>query len=74
MPIYEYQCQSCQHKFEMLRKAQEPTPDCPKCQSSEVRKLLSSFGFKGVNADGVTTSTSGGGCAGCSGGSCSTCH
>ncbi|NLY55718.1 MAG: zinc ribbon domain-containing protein [Firmicutes bacterium] len=74
MPIYEYQCQACQHKFEQLRKATEPTPDCPKCQSSEVKKLMSAFGFKGVGADGVTTTMSGGGCSGCSGGSCSTCH
>ncbi|MBO8127236.1 MAG: zinc ribbon domain-containing protein [Firmicutes bacterium] len=74
MPIYEFQCQSCFHKFETLSRSGDVTPECPQCGSSKVKKLLSSFGFKGKAADGTTTSSSSSGCAGCSGGSCSTCH
>lgn len=74
MPMYEYKCQKCTHAFEMLRKAGDSNPICPECGSEDVKKLLSSFGFKGKGIDGTTTFSGGGGCAGCSGGSCSTCH
>ncbi|NLZ64684.1 MAG: zinc ribbon domain-containing protein [Lentisphaerae bacterium] len=44
MPIYEYRCQSCGHKFSHLHKRlNEPAPHCPKCQAEKVKKLLSSF-------------------------------
>ncbi len=44
MPIYEYQCQNCENTFSHLHKRLgETAPSCPKCQSSKVRKLLSSF-------------------------------
>jgi putative FmdB family regulatory protein len=50
MPIYEYQCSSCQHTFEQMRRiTDETTPDCPTCQSGDVHKLisLSAFHLKG---------------------------
>ncbi len=45
MPIYEYECGSCHHKYErMVRIGAEPPP-CPECSSAEVRKLVSQSGF-----------------------------
>lgn len=49
MPLYEYQCDSCGHRFEVIQKYSDaPIASCPKCGSA-VRKLLSSpaIQFKG---------------------------
>ena len=49
MPLYEYQCDACGHRFEMIQKFSDPPLDtCPKCGGA-VRKLISSpaFQFKG---------------------------
>jgi len=47
MPIYEYQCQSCGHKFEKLQKiSDEPLSDCPSCEKSELKKLISAAAFR----------------------------
>ncbi len=45
MPIYEYICKSCGERFSLLQKvsATEKDTGCPKCSSSEVKKLMSSF-------------------------------
>jgi putative FmdB family regulatory protein len=49
MPLYEYQCESCEHRFEVIQKFSDPPADtCPKC-AGVVRRLLSSpaIQFKG---------------------------
>lgn len=48
MPIYEYQCVSCQHIFELRRSyAESDAPaQCPKCGRTEARRLVSVFGAK----------------------------
>ena len=49
MPLYEYQCEACEHRFERIQKFSDPLVDtCPAC-AGKVRKLLSSpaFQFKG---------------------------
>jgi|SRR5438034_4393818 len=49
MPLYEYQCEECDHRFEVIRKFSDPPLEtCPKCGGA-VRKLLSSpaIQFKG---------------------------
>jgi putative FmdB family regulatory protein len=49
MPLYEYQCDGCGHRFEVIQKFSDPLVDtCPKC-GSPVRKLMSSpaIQFKG---------------------------
>lgn len=49
MPLYEYQCDACGHRFEKIQKYSDPPADtCPKCGGS-VQKLLSSpaIQFKG---------------------------
>jgi len=49
MPYYEYQCNDCEHRFEVYRKAtDQPLPRCPKCRG-RVRKIFRPVGiiFKG---------------------------
>jgi putative FmdB family regulatory protein len=49
MPIYEYQCASCGHRFERIQKFSDPpVASCPAC-GGEVQKLISSpaIQFKG---------------------------
>jgi putative FmdB family regulatory protein len=50
MPLYEYQCESCGHRFEVIQKfSDEPVSVCPNCGKGPVVKLLSSpaIQFKG---------------------------
>lgn len=50
MPLYEYQCDSCGHRFEKIRQFSDPPLDvCPQCGKGPVTKLLSSpaIQFKG---------------------------
>jgi putative FmdB family regulatory protein len=47
MPIYEYQCQACEHEFEALQKMSEDLlKECPECQKPELKKLISASGFR----------------------------
>jgi putative FmdB family regulatory protein len=49
MPLYEYQCEKCAHRFEVIQKFSDaPIEVCPKC-GGPVVKLLSSpaIQFKG---------------------------
>jgi len=50
MPLYEYECDSCGHRFEVIQKFSDALVDtCPKC-GSKVHKLMSSpaIQFKGL--------------------------
>jgi putative FmdB family regulatory protein len=50
MPLYEYECDACGSRFELIRKFSDPPLTvCPKCGAEQVRKLVSSpaFQFKG---------------------------
>ena len=49
MPLYEYQCKKCKHRFEQIQKfSDKPVKKCPKC-GGPVEKLIStsSVQFKG---------------------------
>ena len=50
MPLYEYQCNACEKRFEELQRMSDaPLAKCREC-GGELRKLLSSpaFQFKGT--------------------------
>ena len=50
MPLYEYQCESCQKRFEKIQKFSDPLIEiCPSC-GGKVNKLVSSpaIQFKGT--------------------------
>jgi len=74
MPLYEYQCDACENRFERIQKYSDPPPaTCPKCGGGPVRKLFSSpaiqfkgsgfyitdYARKGESSDKSDTSTSG---------------
>ena len=40
MPLYEYHCQECQSKIELLVRGSEQ-PACPECGGTRLEKLLS---------------------------------
>ena len=47
MPIYEYQCKSCNHSFELIQKISDsPATQCPSCLGNNVEKLISAPGFQ----------------------------
>ena len=49
MPIYEYQCQDCGHKLEVLHRVSNPPKKrCPKC-GGRLKKMISApaIQFKG---------------------------
>ena len=51
MPMYEYQCAACGHRFERIQKFSDPPVDtCPNCGEAKVQKLVSSpaIQFKGT--------------------------
>ncbi|HEV2387670.1 MAG TPA: FmdB family zinc ribbon protein [Candidatus Acidoferrales bacterium] len=49
MPLYEYECTACHHRFEKIEKFTAPTKRaCPKCGKAAKRILAASaFQFKG---------------------------
>ena len=42
MPIFEYRCEDCGHKFEAILFG-EQKPECPKCHTAKLEKQLSTF-------------------------------
>ena len=55
MPLYEYRCSSCGGNFELLRRIEDADGDlvCPRCQSEEIERLLSTFsGTSGASSRG----------------------
>lgn len=50
MPLYEYECDACGHRFELIQKFSDPPPDaCVKCGKGPVERQKSSpaIQFKG---------------------------
>ena len=44
MPLFEYQCKKCGHRFEELQKGvPAKSPKCPKCASGKTERQLSTF-------------------------------
>jgi len=71
MPIYEYKCQDCESQFERIRRIKEADADlaCVRCQSHNVRRVISLFNA----ASGGRALGGSSGCGTCSSNSCSTC-
>jgi putative FmdB family regulatory protein len=47
MPIYEYECKSCQHTLDALQKiSDDKLVDCPECGQSALKRLLSAPRFR----------------------------
>lgn len=62
MPIFEYNCQACDHRFETIVLSARETVNCPKCASKKVAKQLSVFSARASASS--TDMPSGGPCTG----------
>jgi len=74
MPVYEYQCQDCNHQFELRQKFSDPAAsECPKCGGA-VQKMISAAAFSlkgdGWFAQGYCPKTESPKPAACAGGGC----
>jgi putative FmdB family regulatory protein len=47
VPIYEYRCESCEHRLEKLQKMSEgDLVDCPECKRPALKRLVSAAAFR----------------------------
>ena len=46
MPLFDFVCESCQHRFEELVSSGE-TPSCPECEGQKVQRQLPVFAVSG---------------------------
>lgn len=51
MPIYEYECNDCSEKFELLVYSSDEKSICEKCGSADLKRLLSCFAAAGTSSD-----------------------
>jgi len=70
MPIYEYNCRRCDHRFEAIVLSSREKITCPQCSSGAIEKQLSVFGAPA--SDKQADSSTRGGC-GCTPQTCG-CH
>ena len=69
MPLYEYHCPTCDHKFEKLQSMSAVGADCPNCEQP-ANRAISVFAsvIKGGSMDMLTSMSPppplGGGCCG----------
>lgn len=64
MPLFEYECRECGHRFEALVIGTRQ-PACPRCKSENLEKRASTFGVSGAGSIPVSRS---GGCGSTGGG------
>jgi putative FmdB family regulatory protein len=47
VPIYEYRCESCEHKLEKLQRMSDgDLVDCPECEEPALKRLVSAAAFR----------------------------
>jgi putative FmdB family regulatory protein len=64
MPLYEYECQSCHHHFELLVREQTVLA-CPACNSDALQKQLSVFAVGADSPKFKSQSAAPGACGAC---------
>jgi len=62
MPIFEYVCRECNHRFEQLIQGSAEAA-CPRCKATKLEKQFSAFGVGATG--GWPTSGGGGACGSC---------
>lgn len=60
MPIYEYECEACGDKFELIRSMSDRDDgiECPKCGNCGVKRVFSVFGLGTSSAGESSTACS----------------
>lgn len=47
MPIYEFECGACGHRFDRLQRLSDPDPrDCPECGRAELNRCVTAPAFR----------------------------
>jgi putative FmdB family regulatory protein len=64
MPLFEYRCESCGHRFEQLTRS-GVAPACPKCQGERLEKQLSTFAVSVQGSSPSSGIPADSPCAGC---------
>ena len=63
MPLYEYVCEGCDHRYEAMQalSAKPEETLCPKCNTTQSRRIMSSFASKivGTHKPGFAEGNSG---------------
>jgi len=71
MPIFEYRCEECGHKFEAILFGEQKA-ECPKCHTAKLEKQLSAFAVsKGGAAAAPAAGCGESNCCMMNGGGCS---
>lgn len=58
MPLFEYLCKECQHRFEALVVGARLPKACPRCDSPDIEKQYSTFGTGGGYSSGSSWGSS----------------
>lgn len=66
MPLYEYRCEECDHRFEILQRLGVGADglSCPSCGQERLAKQFSTFAASGTQATSAAPMPSGGCCQG----------
>jgi putative FmdB family regulatory protein len=73
MPLYEYECKSCDQLVEILVRASGDTVECPQCGDKQLERVLSvpaAPAFKGRTSLPVAAAGESCGAPRCCGGGC----
>jgi putative FmdB family regulatory protein len=64
MPLYEYRCPGCGHRFEMLQRMGEGADGlaCPRCGAAKVEKQFSTFASATSGESSAGSVSAAGGC------------
>jgi len=66
MPLYEYQCAACDHRFEVLQRLGEGGDGlaCPECGQPRPERKLSTFAASGASSSSSASAGAGACCRG----------
>jgi putative FmdB family regulatory protein len=64
MPLYEYRCRECGHRFEVLQRLGQGADglECPHCGAPGVEKQFSTFSATGGESARTSSPGAGSGC------------
>lgn len=71
MPMYEFKCEDCGYHFETLVFSSSEKVSCPKCKSTHLKRLISSFSVSGGKSSSSASEDS---CPTCTTGTCPICR
>jgi putative FmdB family regulatory protein len=66
VPVYEFVCMGCEHRFDRLLPMSEASPACPSCGREDTRRQLSMFAAARREGGGSSGGCACGGACACS--------